>query len=238
MLEPELKKSYLLDEIADGPRMITPRGSLGDEVYEVLLAEVISFALPPGERLSVDGLSRRLGVSQTPIRAALIRLEAEGLVVKKQNIGYSVAPQLSGSRFREIYEFRLLLEPALAALAAERVSAADLAKIESLNAEMASLTSEDTHANYSKFALLDSAFHSRIAEASGNSVAVDALERLYTHMHLFRLRYHATIAMQAVKEHVAIVDALRQRDPQTANNAMRVHIETSRERMQPFYNEQ
>lgn len=215
--------------------LIAPRPSLGDEVYELLLAELISLRIPPGEKLSVDGLARQFGVSQTPIRAALIRLEAEGLVVKKHNTGYNVAPQLSGSRFRDIYDFRLLIEPAAAAAAARHATPAAIAALGALADQMQALAGADTEANYSKFALLDGTFHASIAEAGGNTVICEAMERLYTHMHLFRLRYHATVAMDAVAEHDAILRAIRAGDAAAAAAAMQAHIIASQGRMHPFF---
>lgn len=216
------------------PRLI-PRPSLGDEVYELLLAEVVASRLPPGERLSVDGLARQFGVSQTPIRAALIRLEAEGLVVKKHNSGYSVADQLSGARFRDTFDFRLLVEPATAAAAARNATPACIDALRAAALRMSRL-SHDTRTNYSRFAVTDADFHRQIAEAAGNGVVSESLHRLYTHMHLFRLRYHATVAVDAVSEHDAIVEAISAHDAGAAEAAMRAHIESSRRRMEPCFN--
>lgn len=236
-MEPGLKKPSHGQPTEAGPApLIAPRPSLGDEAYELMLAELISLRIPPGEKLSVDGLARQFGVSQTPIRAALIRLEAEGLVVKKHNTGYNVAPQLSGSRFRDIYEFRLLIEPAAAAAAALLATPSEVAALTELAEEMSALADTDTEANYSKFALMDGEFHARIAEAGRNTVICEALERLYTHMHLFRLRYHAAVAMDAVKEHDAIMRAIREGDGAAAQATMQAHIAASRDRMQPYFN--
>nr|WP_205600966.1 GntR family transcriptional regulator [Halomonas socia] len=107
---------------ADIPHKLTRRSSLGDEVYDTLLTQLISLKILPGEGISVDALSHELGVSQTPIRAALIRLEAEGLVAKKHNFGYSAAPMPTREKFNEIYEIRLLLEPHATAKAAKNMT--------------------------------------------------------------------------------------------------------------------
>lgn len=211
------------------------RHSISDDFYNVLLAELISLRIPPGERLSVDALSRRYGLSQTPIRAALIRLELEGLVVKKFNSGYTAAPLPSGSYFRDVYVFRLLVEPEAAQLACANIEAASLGVLKSLCEQMQQLTEQDTQANYGKFAILDSQFHQGIVRLSGNHVFVASLKRLYAHTHLFRLRYHAMVAEEAVKEHMAILHALEQRDGSAAYQAMATHIRNSRERMQPFF---
>ena len=71
-----------------------------------MLARLISLKIPPGARISIDKLARELGASQTPIRAALIRLEAEGLIVKTHLIGYSATAIPSAQRFGEIFQVR------------------------------------------------------------------------------------------------------------------------------------
>ena len=91
---------------------------LGEEVYNALYSQLMSHKIPPGGRIAVDSLVRELGVSQTPIREALSRLEAQGLVIKTHLIGYSAADRLNSVRFEQLYEVRLLLEPAMAAKAA------------------------------------------------------------------------------------------------------------------------
>lgn len=221
--------------VSDRQKQLAARTSLGDEIYEVLLAQLISLRIPPGSRISIDALVRELGVSQTPIRSALIRLEAEGLVVKRHNTGYSAAAMPSGERFRNIYEFRLLLEPYAVANATSRMTAADRAKLTAINDEMAALVTADPKTTYGKFAMLDARFHEFIADHCGNDLVSETLGRLYAHMHLFRLRYHSTVTEQAIKEHALIISAMNALEPDAAASAMRAHITSSRMRMEPYY---
>ncbi|MVW70710.1 MULTISPECIES: GntR family transcriptional regulator [unclassified Bordetella] len=211
------------------------RASLSEDIYEALVTLLISLQVQPGERLSVDALARQFGVSQTPIRAALIRLETEGLVVKKHNSGYSAAPLPSGEHFRDVYAIRLLLEPEAAYWAAQKITKSGLKQLKDLCDKMAGLVGEDTHSNYGRFALLDGQFHALIASFSGNKVLADTLHGFYAHMNLFRLRYHSTVAEEAIKEHLAILDAIRLGDAQAAKSAMVVHISSSRDRMEPYF---
>lgn len=211
------------------------RHSIGDDVYEQLVSDLIALRIPPGERMTVDALARQFGVSQTPVRAALIRLESEGLVVKKFNLGYSAAPLPSGSRYRDVYLVRFLIEPEAAYLATKRMTAEGHAKLRELCKKMSELVEGDTQANYGRFALLDGEFHTLIARLSENEVIMETLERLYAHMNLFRLRYHSAVAMEAVKEHFQIMQAIEQGDAGAARAAMAAHITSSRERMEPFY---
>jgi DNA-binding GntR family transcriptional regulator len=211
------------------------RTSLGDDVYEALLTRLISLKIPPGARINVDALAKDLGVSQTPIRAALVRLEAEGLVVKTHLVGYSAAPLPSRRRFEQIYELRVLLEPVAAARAALALTPADRAALEELHDAMARPSSTDARLAYGKFATSDAAFHARIAAAGGSDLIADALARLHTHMHLFRLLFHSRVTEEAINEHAEILASLRDGDPNAAQAAMERHILFSQKRMAPIF---
>ncbi|PLZ01386.1 GntR family transcriptional regulator [Burkholderia sp. WAC0059] len=214
---------------------LTPRPSLGDRVYETLLARLISVKIAPGSRIPVDALVRELNVSQTPIRAALIRLETEGLVVKTHNVGYSAAPMPTRSRFEQIYDMRRLLEPYLAARATQNLSDAARDELATLATSMARPTSDDEKLAYGKFALQDADFHLWIAQHSGNDLAAEALTRLHAHTHLFRLRFHSHVTTEAIKEHAEIVSAMLDGNHEAAYTAMEEHVMRSRARMAPFF---
>jgi DNA-binding GntR family transcriptional regulator len=189
----------------------------------------MSLRIPPGARISVDNLVRELGVSQTPIREALSRLEAQGLVVKTHLIGYSAAAQIDDVSLRHLYDLRLLIEPHVAREAALHMSDAAVAQLRTLDASM-----QDIHnagpSSYGDFATLDGQFHDLIAHGSGNELARDALARLHTHVHLFRLFYLATATSEANAEHADVVAAIAARDPEAAEAAMHHHIARSRAR--------
>lgn len=142
------------------PSQECPRNlPLGEQVYETLLSQLITLKIGPGSRISIDSLSRELNVSQTPIRAALIRLEAEGLVIKVHNIGYSAASMPSHQRFEEIYDIREMLEPYLASRAAQQLSDSDAMELCALADTMKIPAGEDLSLAYGKFAKLDAQFH-------------------------------------------------------------------------------
>jgi DNA-binding GntR family transcriptional regulator len=214
---------------------LAQRHSIGDDVYHAIVSDLIALRIPPGERMSVDALARDFGVSQTPVRAALIRLESEGLVVKKFNTGYSAAPMPSSARFRDVYAMRLLIEPEATFLATTNADDETIRQLQDLCKEMKQLVAADTRANYGRFALLDGQFHALIVHLCGNEVIAETLDRLYAHMHLFRLRYHSAVAEEAVKEHLLIVQAMQRGDADAARKTMAAHILASRERMEPFY---
>ena len=215
---------------AGGGRVKRSAG-LVEEVFGLIRADIMSLRIPPDTRISVDSLVRELGVSQTPIREALSMLEAMGLVTKKHLVGYCTAPKLNRKQFDQLYEIRLLIEPYAARRAAEEMS--DEA-VEQLAALAEGMAPGDTRASYDLFADKDSEFHERLANASGNPLIADALARLHTHMHIFRLRFHTEITTEAAAEHALVIQALRMRDGRTAEAAMRSHIEKSYARLVPF----
>src|SRR5262245_38687980 len=106
------------------------RQSMAVDVYEALKAMIMDGALPPGERVNLDEAARRLEVSQSPVREALARLEAEGLVIKEAFRGYSTTPQLTRAELVDLFDFRFVVEPWAAARAADMVTADDRDRLE------------------------------------------------------------------------------------------------------------
>jgi DNA-binding GntR family transcriptional regulator len=209
------------------------RRSVGDDIYEVLLARLISLKIPPGARISIDKLARELGASQTPIRAALIRLEAEGLIDKTHLIGYRATAIPSAQRFGEMFQLRLLLEPHAAGQAAIRLSADEREDLRSLVNNMVEPSKDDEKLAYGKFAHWDSHFHRLIAMSGGGQVMVETLDRLQTHMHLFRVLFHSSVTQEAIKEHEELLDALITGNADRARSAMKRHIQLSFKRISP-----
>jgi len=201
---------------------------LGDEVYSAIFARIMSLEIEPGSRISIDAVARQLGVSQTPIREALTRLESEGLVIKTHLVGYSAAPQMTPAELAELYELRLLLEPFVVRKCTLTMPETMIDHLAGLCAEMEVLSHREDLNAYAQFAQIDMAFHDQLAASAGNGLVVDALARLHTHVHLFRLVFNARATDTAVAEHAAILAAIRARDPEAAERAMRTHIEQSR----------
>lgn len=208
------------------------RSPLGAEIYGAILSRILTSDLGPGDRLTIDTLARELGVSQTPIREALHRLDAEGIVVRHHLSGYRVAPKIDRSQFEDMVEIRLLLEPAAARRAAERMSPSALAELIALETEMRSLHAQrgSDVASYARFSAIDAQLHDGIALGSQNGYIRDSLARLHPHVHLFRLQSTFAITGEALDEHREILEAISRRDPDGAAYAMRRHIEKSARR--------
>jgi DNA-binding GntR family transcriptional regulator len=213
------------------------RGRLADQVYDQLLSRLMSRRMEPGSRVTIDALARELGVSQTPIRDALSRLEADGLVVRVHLAGYRIGPQISRKQFEDMVEIRLLLEPAAARRAAENMTAEEALELRGLLEEMARPAEGDHHLAYGIFGRRDATFHDVIARGGGNELVREALARMHTHVHLFRLLYDAQVTEEAIEEHEEIFAAITARDPDAAAYAMRRHIVRSGERFRPIFDQ-
>ncbi|WP_226924604.1 GntR family transcriptional regulator [Georgenia satyanarayanai] len=221
---------------SDGTRLNgRPRGRLADEVHETLLRQLMSSRIVPDSRLTIDALARELGVSQTPIRDALNRMEADGLVVRVPHAGYRIPPQITRERFDDMLEIRLLLEPAAARRAAQRATPSEVDELRRLLEEMAGLDEGDGPTAYGAFGLRDATFHDLVARTGGNQLVREALARLHTHVHLFRLVYDTQVTDLARGEHDEILAGIAARDPDRAAYAMRRHILLSGERFRPLF---
>lgn len=213
-----------------GSGMIKRPQRLADEVYSILYSKLMSLEIEPGNRIMIDNLVKEMGVSQTPIREALSRLEAQGLVVQTHLIGYSAASQLEHGKLEKLFDMRLLLEPYAAENAARLITDEGIEKLKAIDAVMQKTNSRELKGKFLDFAQSDGQLHDLISSSGGNELVHDALARLHTHVHLFRLFYLPSATRDVNAEHAEIVDAVGRRDGRKAFKAMQSHIEQSRKR--------
>ena len=218
-----------------GVRAINRHHGLAEEAYEAIFAQLMALRIAPGSRITVDNLAREFNVSQTPIREALGRLEGEGLVIKTHLIGYSAAPQITRRRFDELYDLRLLLEPAAAQRAARTMDASRLSILKEVAGVMSRRQGGDERVRYSAFARQDAIFHDRILEFAGNELIRKTIANQHTHFHIFRLMFHSRVTEEALDEHEALLAAFAAGDGKAAKRAMSDHIERSRDRLLPAF---
>ncbi|MER9676139.1 GntR family transcriptional regulator [Mesorhizobium sp. M0208] len=219
------------DDTNLGGGRIQRSSSLVEDVYEAIFAQLMSLKIAPGSRITVDSLVKEFNVSHTPIREALGRLEGEGLVLKTHLIGYRAAPQITKRRFDELYELRLLLEPHGAAKAAVLMDEVKLAELQKSAGVMARHEGKDERLRYSNFARQDAIFHDKVMGFANNELVRETLAHQHTHFHIFRLMFHSRVTEEALDEHEAILAAFAAADPAAAEQAMRRHIEHSRDRL-------
>lgn len=217
----------------DREALLLPQ-SLSEAVYEAVLTKLLELEIKPEERISVDGLCRALGVSQTPLRQALTRLEAQGLVTKTHLVGYRAAPELTRAQFEQLYEARMQLEPFVAAKAAATMEQQELDRLDEM---LQQLLSEDgaNKPAVAPVAHADTAFHHAIAVASGNLVIANILQALQAQVQFTLMRRSAGLVdvKPATIEHRQILEALRKRDSDAAAHFMREHLSASRKRYWP-----
>ncbi|HVK22148.1 MAG TPA: GntR family transcriptional regulator [Actinokineospora sp.] len=211
------------------------RSLLADDVYEILKDALLRHQIAPGSRLNLDALARELHVSNTPVRQALGRLEADGLVTKEPFRGFAASQLLDSRTITELYDFRLMLEPTLAARAASRHTTANLAELDHLCAtdEIAALTAEAERAG--SIGARDVTFHCAVARQAGNSVAEENVKATLNRMLLYSLYDRRAAADLAWTEHRAVVSAIRVGDPEGAANAMRTHLANGLDRFRTAF---
>ena len=204
------------------------RQTLADQVFDRAVEAIVSGEIVAGGPISEIEIADRFGVSRGPAREAIFRLESNGLVTRTAHLGARVVA-LTAEDLRSLYEMREALECKATRLAATRISDEALVQMamilerDAQNAEMASGKA------YYQLGT-DDDFHVMIIRASGNMRIERALcEELYDVLRLYRFRSSMAEgrAQTAWDEHQAILKALKARDPDAAEEAMRHHIHTS-----------
>lgn len=198
------------------------RRKVTDWVYEEVRQAIIELRLKPGEPLREGTMAEQLGVSKTPVREALARLEQEGLVETASFKG-AVVSGYSPEDLREIYELRELLEGAAARAAATSASNETLTRMAALVAESRELRARD---DLEGLAVLLGAFDLVIYEQVANERIRALIENLKAHLaRIGRLTEEIPGRVKAsVEQHAAIVDAIVARDADEAERTMRIHI--------------
>lgn len=215
------------------PRMaVRPsRQVLADGVYEQIRALIMNHGIEPGARANIDELARELGVSGTPVREALARLESEGLVSRLPLRGYRVAELLTRKELEDVYGLRLLLEPPSAAAAARAMTPAAARALTEELATCPAAPAGQSYEGYKALTAHDARLHALILHLAGNLAVEQAFVRTHCHLHFFRLTYNQPFGEQAIVEHRTIVEALVAGNPGRARDAMTHHLETARDRL-------
>lgn len=196
---------------------------LRDIVFNTLRQAILKGELAPGERLMEVNLAQRLGVSRTPVREAIRKLELEGLVVMIPRRGAEVA-RISEKNLRDVLEVRRGLEDLAVELACARITENQIVELKKANVNFEnSLTSNDVTA----IAEADERFHEIIYKATGNEKLVQVISNIKEQMYRYRLEYIKDSAKRhaLVAEHKEIVTALERKDLEKARDSMCRHIE-------------
>lgn len=196
---------------------------LRDVVFNTLRQAILTGELKPGERLMEIHLANRLGVSRTPIREAIRKLELEGLVTMIPRRGAEVA-EITEKSLQDVLEVRRALDALSVELACERISQEDLQQL-----EVACKNFEDAIAgkDLKKIAHADVALHDIIVKATGNARLVQMVNNLSEQMYRYRFEYikDESKHQRLIEEHRIIFESLKKKDKETASRTAKLHID-------------
>lgn len=196
--------------------------SLERLAYNTLKDAILSFQLLPGDALVEADLAHQLGISKTPVRDALLRLEKEGLVVKIPYTGVRVA-EINQRTLIEIFQIRSALEGLSAFLAVTNFYEADVQQAQGLiAAHQLALESGDIE----QASRINRMFHDLLIQRSQNQRLADILANLDDHLRRYRLLsfYQKGRPIKSVNEHRAVLHAIEAHDPKAAEQAMNAHL--------------
>lgn len=218
------KRSTPVDDAAAmaAPHDASEASSRVDEVYRQILARIIRGELPGGAELKSTQLASALGVSRTPVVQALARLIADGIVTQRMNMRAVVRPGAENWLI-DVHELRLLLEPAAAARAAQRMTPQALGALEQQAATVEPQADDLWIRRAREF---DFALHLTIADQAGNQPMRDAIYKCWQYK---QLSYELSpdridSILRGYEEHLTILEALKAGDSATASAAMELHL--------------
>jgi DNA-binding GntR family transcriptional regulator len=196
--------------------------TLSIEVLEWFRNEILTGQLTPDTRIDQRAIALRLGVSLVPVREALRKLEAEGLIQIVPHRGAYV-PRISRDEMEDIYALRLVIEGMATRYAVGRITADELGKMSQLIAEMETATAAQ---NYAKLLVLNREFHFTIYGASGRPSLCEIISHLWVRSERYRATYiHSSDrSKQALEEHKEILDAVRSSSTRKAVRALRNNV--------------
>ena len=194
---------------------------LSEKAYKLIRHKIVTLELPPLSPIDEQALMEDLQLGRTPIREALQRLAADGLVIIAPRRGMFVA-DISITDLQKIFELRMVLEGFCARLAAGRATAVQLGEMDKIICQLAEVADGDSAALMD----IDERFHLLLYEAADNEFLADGAQRL----HALSLRlWHLVLnrlgnVRAAMDQHSGIADALKARDADRAETLVKQHI--------------
>ena len=203
--------------------MSEPRKSSGEQAYDALLHEIRAGTFRPGDRLREEEVAARLTLSRTPVREALRRLESDGIVEHRPRVG-AVIRSLAHTEIVELYEMRIVLERTAAEMAAKHGAEAEFDALDAMN--------DQIEVNRDKPALgaaINQDFHKGLYLAGRNRFLLEASRALNNALLLLGPTTYTDPDRidVVVRQHRAIITALRNGDAEAAGVAAEAHLQTS-----------
>lgn len=194
--------------------------TVSDSVYLWIKNAIIQGDFKPGEHIAQESLTKKLGVSRTPVRDAIKRLEAEGLLITRPHCG-AVVFQLDRNCLHEIYDIRILIEQYCASRTCMKASAEEIGQIEAINLRMLNYSN-----NSKEFMQLDRQFHALLCTLSGCTNTIEILEGLWNQCDSFKSIYYSLEGRSndTLAEHTRIIQCLKNRDVAGTKQAIFDHL--------------
>lgn len=213
------------------PGVITPR-LIADDVYAQLMSLIMDGHVEPEQPLSIDALAREFGVSSSPIREALARLESTGLVRRYALRGYRVAPEFTAGELAELMDARLVLEPPAAAAASRNPSQRFIDELHEQVEALRRAPKGREFEDFRDYFEADRQFHRVIFANTDNRFLDMAYAALGGQVQRFRLfsGRGVTDAEPTIAEHSHVLEAIASGDAEAASTAMRDHLQGVRSR--------
>lgn len=199
---------------------------LRDVVFNTLRQAILTGELEPGERLMELHLADRLGVSRTPVREAIRRLELEGLVTMIPRRGAVVA-RITEKGMSDVLEVRRTLDALCAELACDRITEENLTRLQKACSHFEQCVAAG---NVKKIAQADVDLHDIIVQATGNQRLIQMVNNLSEQMYRYRFEYikDSTQHETLMKEHRIIYESIVNKDRDTAAAAAKLHIDNQK----------
>ncbi|MBC5783176.1 GntR family transcriptional regulator [Ramlibacter sp. USB13] len=204
-----------------------PRAALHEQVAQRLRQMLVEGRIAPGAKLNERELSELLNVSRTPLREAIKMLAAEGLVELLPNRG-AIAVSLTEADVLNTFEVMAGLEGMAGELAAQRITAQELAEVQAMQFEMmAAYTRRDLSAYYA----VNARIHAAISDAAKNPVLATVYKQVNARLQALRFRSNQDGEKwkRAVKEHEKMIEALVARDGQAMREILQLHLRNKRD---------
>lgn len=203
---------------------------MGQRVYEEIKEAIINNTIKPGTMIQERILAEKLGVSRTPVREALRRLNSEGLIELIPGKGATIT-KITIEDIREIMQVREPLECLAVKLAAERIQPQDIKYLEEMIANWDKEINCSDQINFQSLSTRDIAFHEYLVEIAGNKRLANILSMLRDQIRriTFLTQDNKTRIETSFPQHINILEALKQRDPVAAEENMRQHMQSIKE---------
>ena len=198
---------------------------LSQKVYQVLKKEIVRGILEPGSSLSENKLAKEMHVSRTPIREAMRKLVAEGLVKTSPNKKMTVS-EVSLVDMKEVLLVRGALEGLAASIAAKRISSQEIDKLEKIVTQMSRYLTKE---NLSSYCEVDDKFHDLILSICGNKWIIQIRDNLGSFIYRFRIKSLSVPGRLkcSLEEHRAIMESLKKHDSEEADRLSQIHMENT-----------